>query len=311
MLRPWSGSLLMTAVSIITPSYNQAAFLKDAIESVLAQDVPGLEYIVIDGGSTDGSVEIIRDYAGRLAYWASEPDSGQADAINKGLARARGDVVAWLNSDDVYRPGAVGSALAALDADPALAVVYADLDSMDAEGRVFHTIRYAPYTLLDLLAFRIIGQPTVFFRRAALERAGRLDPGYHFLLDHHLWLRLAQHGGMRYLPQTLAAARHHPAAKNTAQAARFGEEVYRILDWAKAQPALKPLIEEHPRKVWGGAHRLNARYLLDGGAPGPALKAYGRALANDPFYALKHWRRMSYAAASLLGLGGLRRTMGR
>lgn len=297
----------MTSVSIITPSYNQAAFLNDTLESVLAQDVPGLEYIVIDGGSADGSVDIIRRHAAQLAHWESEPDSGQAEAINKGLARATGDVVAWLNSDDVYRRGAVRAAVAALDADPSLAFVYADLDSIDAEGRVFNTIRYAPYTLLDLLAFRIIGQPTVFFRRRALQQAGALDPGYNFLLDHHLWLRLAQQGGMRYIPHTLAAARHHPAAKNTAQAARFGGEVYRILDWAQTQPALAAMIDRHPRKVWGGAHRLNARYLLDGGAPGPALKAYARALANDPAYALKHWRRMLYAGGSLVGLGGMRK----
>jgi glycosyltransferase involved in cell wall biosynthesis len=299
----------MTSVSIITPSYNQAAFLSDTLDSVLAQDVPGLEYIVIDGGSTDGSMDIIRRHAGRLAYWVSEPDSGQAEAINKGLARATGDIIAWLNSDDVYRPGAVRAALAALEAETSLAFVYGDLDSIDSQGRTFNTIRYAPYALLDLLAFRIIGQPAVFFRRGALEQAGALDPGYHFLLDHHLWLRLAQHGGMRYLPLTLAAARHHPAAKNTAQAARFGQEAYRILDWAQAQPPLAALIRRHPRKVWGGAHRLNARYLLDGGAPGPALKAYARALANDPAYALKHWRRMVFALASLAGFGGLRRTV--
>ncbi|TAK12660.1 MAG: glycosyltransferase [Anaerolineae bacterium] len=307
MRRPYLDSPLMTSVSIITPSFNQAAYLNDTLESVLAQEIPGLEYIVIDGGSTDGSVDIIRRHAGRLAYWTSEPDSGQAEAINKGLARATGDVIAWLNSDDIYRPGAVRAALAALDADSSLAFVYANLDSIDAAGRVFNTIRYAPYTLLDLLAFRIIGQPTVFFRRRALLQAGVLDPAYNFLLDHHLWLRLAQHGGLRYIPQTLAAARHHPAAKNTAQAARFGGEVYRILDWAQTQPALATMIERHPRKVWGGAHRLNARYLLDGGAPGPALRAYARAFANDPAYALKHWRRMVYALASAAGLGGMRK----
>lgn len=297
----------MTTLSIITPSYNQSAYLEAAIQSVLGQASPDLEYIVIDGGSTDGSVEIIERYAGRLAYWVSEADSGQAEAINKGLQRATGEVVAWLNSDDLYRPGALAAATAVLTADPALALVYGDLDSVDAIGRTFNTIRYAPYTLADLLAFRIIGQPSVFMRRAALEQTGLLDTDYHYLLDHQLWLRLAQHGGLRYVPQTWAAARHHSAAKNTALAASFGGEVYRILAWAQTQPRLQELIEANPRRTWGGAHRLAARYLLDGGQPGPALKAYGQALANDPLYALRHTHRMLYALLSLLGLGGLRR----
>ncbi len=292
----------MTSLSIITPSYNQAAYLEATIQSVLGQDIPNLEYIVMDGGSTDGSVDIIRRYAERLAYWVSEPDSGQAEAINKGLGRATGEVVAWLNSDDVYRPGAAQAALAALAADPTLAFVFGDLESLDAAGQVFNTIRYAPYTLDDLLAFRIIGQPSVFMRRSALEKAGLLDPSYHFLLDHQLWLRLGQQGGLRYVPQVWAAARHHPAAKNTAQAGGFSTEIYRILEWAQTQPELARRIQQRPRRVQGGAHRLAARYLLDGGAPGPALQAYARALKNDPAYALKHSHRMLYALALWLGL---------
>lgn len=292
-------------VSIITPSYKQAPYLEQTLRSVLAQDYPNMEYLVVDGGSEDGSVEIIRRYAKDLAWWISEPDQGQADAINKGFARAKGKYVAWLNSDDTYLPGAVRQAVDVLETHPEPGFVYGDLHSMDAAGQVFNTITYKQYGLIDLLAFRIIGQPSVFMRREVLEKAGLLDLSYRFLLDHQLWMRMAALAPARYVPQVWAAARHHPGAKNVAQAAGFGAEVYRILEWAQGQPELAAAINANRRKVLAGAHRLNARYLLEGGAAGEALKAYMQALWQQPGYALKHGHRMVYAALCVLGLGGL------
>lgn len=293
-------------VSIITPSYNQADFLEETIRSVLEQDYPNLEYLVIDGGSKDGSVEIIRKYADRLAYWVSEPDRGQADALNKGLARAKGEIVAWLNSDDVYRPGAVREAVEALQQNPDVGFVYSKLHSIDRGGEVFNTISYKQFELLDLLSFRIIGQPTVFMRREMQQRAGPLDASYNYLLDHHLWLRMMRLAPIKYLPVVWAAARHHPSAKNVAQAAKFGEEAFRILDWAAQEPVLQDIVRKHSRTVRAGAHRLDARYLLDGGEPGMALKAYGRVLTLRPGFAFEHWHRMLFAMLSLMGLGWLR-----
>ena len=178
-------------VSIITPSYNQSAYLEQSMLSVLEQDYPNLEYMVIDGASTDGSAEIISKYSNKLAWWVSEPDRGQADAINKGFKPARGKYIAWLNSDDLYLPGAVTQAVTALEAAPEVGLIYGDLHSIDANGYHFHTIHYKQYTLADLLAFRIIGQPSVFMRRDVLLQAGLLGTEYQYLLDHHLWIRIA------------------------------------------------------------------------------------------------------------------------
>jgi glycosyltransferase involved in cell wall biosynthesis len=293
-------------VSIITPSYNQADFLEQTILSVLEQDYPNIEYLVVDGGSTDGSVEIIKKYAGRIDWWVSEKDKGQADALNKGLARAKGEIVAWLNSDDIYRPGAIRQAVEALHMNPEVGMVYSKLHSIDRAGEVFNTISYKQFDLLDLLTFQIIGQPTVFMRRAVLQQAGPLDASYNYLLDHHLWLRMLRLAPIKYVNATWAAARHHPSAKNVAQATRFGQEAFRILDWARAQPVLSELVAQNSRTVRGGAHRLDARYLLDGGEPGLALKAYGRVLMSRPSFAFKHWHRMLFALLSLMGLDWLR-----
>ncbi len=295
----------MPLVSIITPSYNQAAFLEQTIQSVLNQDYPHIEYILIDGKSSDGSLDIIQKYAANFAYWVSEPDSGQADAINKGLSHAQGEIVAWLNSDDLYLPGAVRQAVSLFQAEPQLGMIYGDAVTVDAEGSALSELKFGDYGLLDLMAFRIICQPAVFIRRSALEKAGVLDTSYHFLLDHHLWLRLAQQAPIRHAPAVWAAARHHPGAKNVAHAAGFGQEAFRILAWMQTQPDLAPLLNAHRRRIEAGAYRLQARYLLDGGLPGSALLSYARAFWRSPVFTLQHWHRIIYAFLSLLGGKGL------
>ncbi len=293
-------------VSIITPSYNQAQFLEQTIQSVLGQNYPNLEYIIVDGGSTDGSVEIIRRYAERLAWWVSEPDKGQADAINKGLRRAKGSVVAWLNSDDMYAPGAVAQAVDALLNHPGAGLVYGDAVSIDASGRPLNDMAFRQYSLADLAAFNIICQPAVFMRRNVLSEVGYLDPAYHYLLDHQYWLRIAQRFPvMVHIPQVMAFARQHAQAKNVAQAAGFGEEAYRIVTWMASQPEFGAVLAAESRRVEAAAHRFNARYLLDGGQALPALRAYLRSLALHPQAALQEWQRILFAALSLVGLGSL------
>lgn len=294
-------------VTIVTPSYNQAEYLEQTLQSVLGQGYPNLEYLVVDGGSTDGSVEIIRNYAGRLAWWVSEKDKGQADAINKGFRRATGKYIAWLNSDDLYLPGTIAKAVSVLEARPNVGMVYANLLSINARGEHVNTIRYRPFALEDLLAFFIIGQPTVFMRRSVLEQVGYLSDEFNYLLDHHLWLRFAAVSALHYTPEPWAAARYHPTAKNMAQAEYFGEEAFRILDWARTQPKMAAIIEENEDRILGGVHRFNAHYLLDSAQPLKALRAYRKVWKHFPDFALRRLNRIAFSFISLAGLGGLRR----
>lgn len=294
-------------VSIITPSYHQAQYLEQTICSVLGQDYPNIQYLIADGGSTDGSVEMIQRYEARLAWWVSEPDQGQAEAINKGMARADGEIVAWLNSDDLYAPGAVRKAVDALMQNPKAGLVYGRAVSINPKGRPLNDLAFGRWGLNDLAAFKILTQPAVFVRRAAWEEAGGLDMSYHLLLDHHLWLRIAARHPILGVPEVWAFARHHPAAKNVAQAEKFGREAWRIVAWMKSDPALSAVYTQHSREIRASALRFSARYLLEGGKAGLALKGYLQALFTHPLSALVEWHRILFAGLSLLGLGGLGR----
>ncbi|HVF25656.1 MAG TPA: glycosyltransferase family 2 protein [Anaerolineales bacterium] len=296
----------MQLVSIVTPSYNQARYLETTIQSVLAQDYARIEYIVVDGGSTDGSVELIKNHQSRLAYWVSEKDNGQAEAINKGLARASGEILAWLNSDDYYLLNAISAAVKIFEENPDVAMLYGEMLAVDEHGQTINLLKYKQLNLEDLLCFQIIGQPAVFFRRAAYEKTGGLDPTFHFLLDHHFWIRLAQQGRILHVPQTWAAARYHAEAKNRAKAAEFGREAFRILDWAQSQPGLSEAVIRVGRRARASAHRVDARYLLDGGKSISALSAWMRALLIHPPTALARLNILISALLNLTGLNALR-----
>jgi len=295
-------------VSVVTPSYNQAAYLEYTLRSVLGQDYPRVEYIVVDGGSTDGSVDLLRRYADRLAWWVSEPDAGQADALRKGFARARGEILAWLNSDDMYAPGAIAAAVRALLQHPDAGWVVGDALSVDATGRPFHHHRGGPWGLAELMTLHILPQPAVFFRRTWYARVGGVDPSFRYLMDHHLWLRLARAAGPPvYVPQVWAFARYHPQAKNLAQAAGFGAEALRLARWLSQDPAYAAEYASRRRAVWAAAYRFSARYLLDGGHPWRALAHYLRAWAWHPRVAAREAHRALYALLAGLGLSDVGR----
>ena len=293
-------------VTIITPSYNQAAFLEQTMLSVLYQDYPAIEYLVVDGGSNDESVQIIKKYNRHLAWWVSENDSGQAEAINKGFARARGEYVAWLNSDDYLMPGAVSGAVRALQENPNASFVFGNVRVVDPSGTVINSLSYGDWGLTELMAFQIIGQPAVFMRRNALEKTGFLDTSFHFLLDHHLWIRLATTGEMKYIPQLWASAHYHEGCKNLAQAAEFGKEALRIVEWMRSEPVFAPELMKNEKKIMAGANRLNGFYLLDAKEYRKSFRAYWRSFCLNPSGLRREWYRMVFAFFAPLGLEGLR-----
>jgi glycosyltransferase involved in cell wall biosynthesis len=293
-------------VSIVTPSFNQARFLEATLRSVLEQDYPRIEYLVVDGASSDGSAEIICRYASQLDWWVSEKDTGQSEAINKGMRRARGEFVGWLNSDDIYLPGAVSAAVNVFLSNPGAGLIYGDALAIDAEGKPFNLMRAHQYTLADLMAFQIICQPAAFMRRSVLEDVGYLNPAYQLLMDNLLWMCMARKAPIVYSPQTWAAARYHDQAKNRTRGAAYGSEARALISDLKSRPEFAEVISVHRKTIMAGVNRFDAFYLTDAGQPGAALRSYVRAFFLHPRTTLGDWKHILLAFFSLLGLGKIR-----
>jgi glycosyltransferase involved in cell wall biosynthesis len=215
-------------VSIVTPSYNQGRFLKRTIESVLAQTYPNIEYLVIDGGSIDESIEILRSYENRF-HWISEPDHGQTDAINKGMARAKGEILTYLNSDDILFPHAIERVVQYFRQHPSCDMVYGDADYIDEEDSVLGSYRTADYSFNRLLEDCMVCQPAAFWRRRIAEKVGPFDERLNFAMDYDYWLRIAKADGeIRFLPEKLACSRLYPETKTRSARSRIYKEIFEI-----------------------------------------------------------------------------------
>jgi glycosyltransferase involved in cell wall biosynthesis len=211
-------------ISIITPSYNQGQYIEETIRSVLLQNYPNLEYIIIDGGSTDNSVEIIQKYADRLAYWVSEPDKGQSQAILKGFARATGDIMAWINSDDIYAPGSLMAVAAAAIQQPLAAWFAGRCDTLENGKVIKRGKRW--HGGLEIWYIRdILMQPGVFWRKTLWQTNGGLDETLHYSFDYELWLRFAAVQPFPFwISQCVAFYRSHTATKTSNHPERFLQE---------------------------------------------------------------------------------------
>ena len=217
---------MLPRISVVTPSFNQAPFLERTILSVLDQDYGNLEYIVIDGGSADGSIDIIRKYASRLAYWVSEPDQGQTDAINKGLRRATGDWLAWQNSDDVYYPGTLAAVARAAFERPDVRLITGNMVMIDTDDKRLREVRYVRPTYGALRAEgMILTNQAAFWHRDVHKRIGYLSESLTCAFDYEWFLRVAEHFEGGHVNEVWGGLRIHEATKSQKLAARFAEEM--------------------------------------------------------------------------------------
>lgn len=281
--------------SIITPSFNQGRFIKATLDSILQQDYPHVESLVMDGGSTDDTRAVLQAYGDPRLTWVSEADGGQADAINKGLRRAQGDILAYLNSDDIYLPGALRTVADYFAAHPQAAVVYGDCVGIDINGDSLGlTLRGQPAHLETFLVKRTyVPQPSAFWRREVTEAIGLFDDGLHYAMDRDYWVRMLLAGcSLAYLDRPLAAFRFHAESKTVSQAHRFWHDLRRIVEKTYAAPGLPASIAplkavafayadfDGAELMWR-AHPAEARRLLRGVVRSPApLKLRILALAR-------------------------------
>jgi len=276
-------------VSIVTPSYNQARFLEETIRSVLEQSYPHLEYLVVDGGSSDGSVEIVRRHADRLAWWTSEPDTGQAAALNKGFQRARGEILGWVSSDDTLLPGAVARVVEELERDRKTLLVYGEALFVDEDGCELFPLEPRPFDVTAMVRScqNHVVQPGSLFRRRAFELAGPFVENAHYLFDFEFVLRLALAGGkVTWIPHRLATYRVHSGSKSGGGSLLKARDYVRFADCFLAGSSL-PAADEGR----GSAYLAAGDYFYDAGRYAEARRYLWRALRGKP----------TRRAASLLG----------
>ena len=229
--RPWPR------VTVVTPSLNQGQYIEEAIRSVLLQGYPDLEYIVMDGGSTDATVEVIRKYERWIAHWVSEPDAGQSQAINSGWARGSGKVLAYLNSDDAYLKDAIFSGVQALQATAEAGMAYGTAVVVDEAGRELRRWEAKPFSLRAmLLEGNVVPQAAAFYTRRSLDTVGYLANDLEMIMDYELSLRVGLAFPSVCIPRMLARFRDHPRSKSRNQFATTGRELVNLVKKLSTDP---------------------------------------------------------------------------
>jgi glycosyltransferase involved in cell wall biosynthesis len=225
-------SQLWPRISIVTPSYNQSQFLEETIRSILLQGYPNLEYIIIDGGSSDNSIEIIKKYQKYLSYWVSEPDEGPADAINKGWRKTTGEIIAYLNSDDAYLPGTLAAVAEAFQNKQDILAICGNELRVDSEGFVTLQKSEMSNEKIDhssLLNLNFISQPATFIRASILKLLGGMNLNIRYIFDFELWLRLTRLSPIKRIPNLLAITREHDKTITLTQRPKIGSELSQVI----------------------------------------------------------------------------------
>jgi glycosyltransferase involved in cell wall biosynthesis len=288
-------------VSIVTPSYNKGSFVEETILSVKNQTYHHIEHIVMDGGSTDETLDILRKYDDSL-IWISEPDEGQSDAINKGWRMSKGEILAYLNADDTYMPEAVQTAVEFLHNNPDVGMVYGDADFTDKHGEVTGHYQTGEFDLKRMLcSHNHVPQPTVFFRRDVLDKVGYLDSDLHLAMDLDYWIRISLKFRIEHIPQTLATMRFYPEAKIPSLYYKAVYEHLRILDKFYSTPELSEEIRAFKRQAYGAVHLRASIDYLRAHYKVKALKHLMKALLLHP-QCLKNLGTYIHISRLLLGV---------
>jgi len=271
-------------VSVITPTFNQADFLRDTLESVLAQDYPNIEYMVFDDGSTDETPGILSEYTGRLE-WESQANMGQTPTINKGWERSHGDIITWLNSDDTFLPGAVSKAVNYFQQHPDIDIVFGDSLFTAADGRPIEPSK--PQAGFDYFEFvakchNPIPQPSAFIRRSVIKDIGLLDPAYYYFMDWDFWLRAGIDHSIAYFPELLSTYRLHEASKTVAQAVKAAPELEYMYRKFFALPNLPDEIRRLEKEAMVNMFFTSGGYYLQGGGRKAARSMAIKALQTRP-----------------------------
>ena len=255
----------LPTISVVTPTLNQRAYIEATIDSVLAQDYPGLEYLIIDGGSTDGTLEVLASYGKHLS-WISEADTGQAAAINKGWQRSNGEIVAWLNSDDLYLPGAIQQVGTFFSTHPEVDVLYGDCEMIDESGRFLRNYLTKPFDLLEFVrkTENYLPQPATFIRRHVLQNCGLLDEGLVYTMDFDYWLRVGLKHSFAYLNLPFAQLRVHATAKSITGLGRLAGELVQVFQRFFSTENLPPTLKNVEREAMANMYHRACGLLLLG-----------------------------------------------
>jgi len=280
-------------VSIITPAYNRASYLDETIQSILKQDYPRIEYIVLDDGSTDNTREVLEKYTGRI-IWETHPNMGEARTVNKGWSMAHGEIVAVVNSDDPLLPGAVSAAVAFMQSRPDILVAYPAWDFIGADSKPAGHTRVPEYDYLKMLKYHdCMPGPGAFIRRRSFELTSMRDPDFRYVNDFEYWLRLGLYGEFARIPQTLATWRFHPDATSlTGRGTAMANEHVRLVEKLYSLPALPLKVSSARPQAFSSAH-LHAATLCYGARWACISHSLSAILSHPviPFCGWLNWRR--------------------